>query len=68
MFNPFPSMNGPGRGGDGGPPGGVPLASDPSGDYTIFEAVEKQLGLKLEKQPRSMQVVVIDHIERKPSD
>jgi len=67
-FNPFPQMNGPGRGGDGGPPGGVPLASDPSGDYTIFEVVEKQLGLKLEKQPRSMQVVVIDHIERKPTD
>jgi uncharacterized protein (TIGR03435 family) len=30
--------------------------------------VEKQLGLKLEKQQRSMPVIVIDHIEQKPTD
>jgi hypothetical protein len=32
------------------------------------EAVEKQLGLKLEKQKRSMPVIVIDHIEQKPTE
>jgi len=46
----------------------VPEASEPSGGFTIFEAVEKQLGLKLEMQKRPMPVIVIDHIEQKPTD
>jgi uncharacterized protein (TIGR03435 family) len=62
------AANAPGRGGDNGPLAPVPEASDPSGGYTIFEAVEKQLGLKLEAQKRSMPVVVIDHIEQRPVD
>jgi uncharacterized protein (TIGR03435 family) len=33
---------------------------------TIFEAVEKQLGLKLSGQKRSLPVIVIDHLEQKP--
>lgn len=63
-----PNMNGPGRGGDAGPPDGLPLASDPGGGYTIFEAIDKQLGLKLESQKRPMPVIVIDHLEQKPTD
>jgi uncharacterized protein (TIGR03435 family) len=59
---------GPGRGGDAPPPGALPQAADPGGGYTIFEAVEKQLGLKLETQKRPLQVIVIDHIERKPTE
>jgi uncharacterized protein (TIGR03435 family) len=43
-------------------------ASDPNGAQTIFEALEKQLGLKLEKQKRNEPVIVIDHLEQKPSD
>ena len=39
-------------------------ASDPSGGYTLFEAIEKQLGLKLEVQMRSLPVVVIDRLEK----
>jgi uncharacterized protein (TIGR03435 family) len=62
-------INGPGRAGDAGAPGSaVPEASEPSGGFTIFEAVEKQLGLKLEMQKRPMPVIVIDHIEQKPTD
>lgn len=58
-----------GRGGDAPPPAAdTALASDPSGGLTLFEAVEKQLGLKLEMQKRPMSVVVIDHIEEKPTD
>jgi uncharacterized protein (TIGR03435 family) len=41
-------------------------ASSPNGDLTVFQAVEKQLGLKLAEQKRPMQVLVIDHIERTP--
>ena len=46
----------------------IPTASDPTGGYTIFEAIEKELGLKLEKQKRTMPVIVIDSIEQKPTD
>jgi uncharacterized protein (TIGR03435 family) len=64
-----------GRGGRGAEPGQLappPLvdlsaaASDPNGAMTLFEAVEKELGLKLEAQKRPVPVLVIDHVERKP--
>ena len=50
-----------GRG--GGPRAGE--ASDPSGALSFVEAVEKQLGLKLEKHKRPVRVMVLDHIEEK---
>ncbi|HLK67925.1 MAG TPA: TIGR03435 family protein [Bryobacteraceae bacterium] len=53
-------------GGGGG--GAVPTAADPVAGYTIFEAIEKQLGLKLETQKRPMPVFVIDHMEQKPTE
>ncbi len=60
---------GGGRGGDAGAPGAdLATASDPSGGITIFQAIEKQLGLKLEAQKRPMPVTVIDHLEQKPTD
>ena len=34
----------------------------------IFEALEKQIGLKLEKRKRTVQMVVIDHLEQKPTE
>lgn len=36
--------------------------------FTLFEAIERQLGLKLTAQKHPMSVVVIDHIERKPAE
>jgi uncharacterized protein (TIGR03435 family) len=54
------------------PPGLAPgpnvEASDPVGGSSFFDAVEKQLGLKLETQKRPYPVFVIDHIEEKPTD
>jgi uncharacterized protein (TIGR03435 family) len=50
------------RGGD------ADQAADPSGALTIFEAVERQLGLKLEKRKRTVQMGVIDHLEQKPTE
>jgi len=38
-------------------------ASDPVGGTSLFDALEKQLGLKLEQGKRSYPVLVIDHIE-----
>ena len=66
-------MGGPGRGGRGGGEGisgspGLPDASEPSGGITLSEAIEKQLGLKLEQTKRPAQVLVIDHIEPKPTE
>jgi uncharacterized protein (TIGR03435 family) len=43
-------------------------ASDPSGAVSIFSAVEKQLGLKLEMEKRPVRVLVIDHVEQKPTE
>jgi len=54
----------PNRGGDAS----QQAASDPSGALSLFDAVNKQLGLKLEKEKRPLPVLVIDHIEEKPTD
>jgi uncharacterized protein (TIGR03435 family) len=57
----------PGLGGDLGQPASGPLpASDPAGGLTPFEAVDKQLGLKLSLGKHPMPVVVIDRVERTP--
>jgi uncharacterized protein (TIGR03435 family) len=55
-----------GRGGDanGGPLG----ASAPTGALSLFDALEKQLGLKLEQRKRPFPVMVIDRIEERPTD
>ena len=55
-----------GRGGDAAAAGSA-AASAPTGDLTFFEAIEKQLGLKLQSQKHPMPVMVVDHIE-KPAD
>ena len=47
------------------PPGAIAEASDPNG-ISVFEAVEKELGLKLVKQKRSIPVIVVDHVAEKP--
>jgi len=42
--------------------------TDPSGGLSLFDALTRQLGLKLEAQKRPMPVLVIDHVEQKPAD
>ena len=44
------------------------VASDPTGVATLREAIEQQLGLKLEEARRPMPVFVIDHIEENPTE
>ena len=55
-----PQATGPdqpaGVGGDAAAPSGI----------SVFEAVEKELGLKLVKQKRSIPVIVVDHVDEKP--
>jgi uncharacterized protein (TIGR03435 family) len=43
-------------------------ASDPVVALSLFDAINKQLGLKLEKQKRQVPTLVIDHIEEKPTE
>jgi uncharacterized protein (TIGR03435 family) len=42
-------------------------AADPNG-ITLFDAMERELGLKLVKQRRSIPVIVVDHVNEKPID
>ncbi len=69
-FSPIGALNaGRGRGGDAGPapaPGGD--FSDPSGALSLSDAVNRQLGLKLDMRKRPMPVLVIDSMQEKPTD
>jgi uncharacterized protein (TIGR03435 family) len=53
------------------PPAAPPAPSqapDPTDELSPFEALEKQLGLKLSEAKRPMPVFVIDHIEENPTE
>jgi uncharacterized protein (TIGR03435 family) len=47
------------------PAGAVVEASTPNG-ISVFDAVERELGLKLVKQKQSIPVIVVDHVDEKP--
>ena len=47
---------------------GAPSAPEPSGGLTLFDAIGKQLGLKLETQKRPLPTLVIDRIDQKPAE
>lgn len=61
MNVPMPSSNA----GTGGSPAG--LASDPGGGSTVYESVKK-LGLKLEPRQANVEQLVIDHVEKTPTE
>jgi len=50
------------------PPDQLPATSEPGGAYTIFEAMQRQLGLKLMATTKPGPVIVIDHLDRKPTE
>ncbi len=56
------------KAGGGGGGGAAAGSSDPNGALSLIDAVNKQLGLKLEKVKRPVSVLVIDHVEEKPTD
>ena len=62
---PPPPPPGGGIGGDGGlkAPDAQPLDAPP-----ILTAVQEQLGLKLEKKKGPVDILVIDHIEKTPTE
>jgi len=48
-------------------PGGAGTASDPTGEMTIEQAVERQMGLKLRSRQRAGRVLVVDYVADKPT-
>ena len=51
----------------GAPPGAPVPAIDPNGP-SLFTAVQEQLGLKLESTKGSVEVFVVDHVDRPTPD
>jgi uncharacterized protein (TIGR03435 family) len=49
-------------------PGQPGAAVDPNGALSLSEAISRQLGLKLELEKRPASVLVIDHVEQKPTE
>ena len=51
------------------PSGAAPngTASEPTGALSLFDAIQKELGLKLIKETRPAPVLVIDHIDEQPT-
>lgn len=56
--------------GQGAAPGaeGAPAPSDPNGAVSFFDAIKKQLGLKVVKEKRPEPVLVIDSIDEKSTE
>ena len=42
--------------------------ADPADGPSIFDAVQEQLGLKIEKRKGPVQMLVVDHVEKKPTE
>ena len=46
---------------------GTPATDEPDGP-SIFDSVQDQLGLKIEKRRGPVQMLVVDHVEKKPTE
>lgn len=66
-FSPAGLVQGAGGGGRGGD-GASGAAADPNGGLSLPDALNKQLGLKLELVKRPVPVLVIDHMDEKATE
>jgi len=65
MWTPRAALEGRAPNAQAGAQAAPGAAPDPGG-ISVFEAVEKELGLKLDKGTHPLSVIVIDHAEEKP--
>jgi len=49
-------------------PDGGDVRAEPPGPSSLFSAMEKQLGLKVEARKAPVEVLVVDHVERVPTE
>ena len=63
-FTPPAAIRDPGLPG----PTAEPVAPEPDGTISIFEAVSKQLGLKLQPRKVKAAVLVVDHVNETPTE
>ena len=61
---PLPPAAGGGAGSNGSPTSGI---SDPEGGATIFRSLD-QMGLKLEERKAPVEQLVVDHVEKMPTE
>jgi uncharacterized protein (TIGR03435 family) len=66
MIAVAPPGGGAGGGGGGGVGGAVPASDDPLPN--LFAAIQSQLGLKLESKKGPVELIVIDHVEKTPTE
>ena len=66
-FSPAGQVTNAPANGDQGTAASPLAASVPTGGLSLFDALEQQLGLKLEMRKRPMPVLVIDQVEEQPS-
>ena len=57
-----------GAGGPSGSGDAAAASTDPNGALSLFDAVKREIGLKLEKVKRPVPVLVIDHVEEHPTE
>jgi uncharacterized protein (TIGR03435 family) len=67
-YDTFSDFPGRGRGPAASADSPVGEASDPSGSVPFADAIQKQLGLKLEVHKSPQKVLVIDHMEENPTE
>jgi len=51
-----------------GPDSGAPIAAEPDGGPSLPTAIQDQLGLKLQPKRTPVDVLVIDHVEKAPTE
>jgi uncharacterized protein (TIGR03435 family) len=51
-----------------GTPAGADTAAEPTGAVSLAEAMERQIGIRMEMKKQPVEVLVIDHVERKPTE
>jgi uncharacterized protein (TIGR03435 family) len=67
-WTPRGAFDSPGGARPAEPPTASGVASDPNGSLTVFEALERELGLRVQKGTHAIPVTVVDHLEEKPTD